>query len=354
MLGWRRFVWVGVGGFGAILALLAAFILLMNPYGNLPHVLFAAHAITDINQRFQFPALIRSKEYDSAVIGASDSRLLRPVELERVFGGHVANLAINAGQAYEQYRLTDLFMREVEHPRTLLIGLDHVWCDDDADKERITSRGFPEWMYDDSRWNDFAYMLNAEAIEISFRRLGVALGLNEARFPAGYEVFTPPESAYDPVKVRRKLWKDITPHPIETIAPVYVPSSAERASWRFPALVWLDEIMRRFPGRVVLAFMPLHVASQPVPGSEGAARLDECKAQIVAIAQRKGAPLIDFNIPSEITRNDANYWDPKHYRLGIAERIVNDIERALAMRQDDPAGDWRYFDGPRAVAISSD
>src|SRR5512143_3511415 len=98
-------------------------------------------------------------------------------------------------------------------------------------------------MYDDSLWNDFAYMLNAEAIEISFRRLGVALGLNEARFPAGYEVFTPPESAYDPVKVRRKLWKDITPHPIETIAPVYVPSSAERASWRFPALVWLDEIM---------------------------------------------------------------------------------------------------------------
>ncbi|HZP10467.1 hypothetical protein [Methyloceanibacter sp.] len=354
MLGWRRFVWVGVGGSAAILVLLALFILAMNPYGNLPRILFAEHAITDINQRFQFPALIRSGAYDSAVIGASDSRLLRPAELERVFGGRFVNLAINAGQAYEQYRLADLFMREVAHPRTLLIGLDHVWCDDDADTVRTTFRGFPDWMYDDNSWNDFGYMLNASAIEISGRRLGVALGINEARFPAGYEVFTPPETAYDPVKVRHKLWKDEEPHAIVAAVPAYVPTSTERSRWRFPALAWLDEITRRFEGRVVLAFMPVHVASQPLPGSVEAARLDECKARIVAVAKGKSAPVIDFDIASEITTDDANYWDPLHYRVGIAERIVADIERALATRQDDPAGDWRYLDGPRAVAVSSD
>lgn len=354
MLGWRRFVWVGVGGSAAILALLAVFILLMNPYGNLPHVLFAEHAITDINQRFQFPALIRTRKYDSAVIGASDSRLLHPGELERMFGGRFVNLAINAGQAYEQYRLADLFMREVAHPRTLLIGLDHVWCDDDADTVRVTFRGFPEWMYDNIAWNDFGYMLNASAVEISARRLGVALGINEARFPAGYEVFTPPESAYDPKKVKRKLWKDENPHAIVAVVPAYVPTSAERAKWRFPALVWLEEIMRRFEGRVVLAFMPVHVASQPLPGSESAARLEECKSRIVSIAKSKAAPLIDFDIPSKITANDANYWDPMHYRVGVAERIVSDIGRALATRQDDPNGDWRYRDGLRAVAVSSD
>ncbi len=354
MLGWRRFVWVGVGGSAAILLLLALFILAMNPYGNLPRILFAEHAITDVNQRFQFPALIRSGAYDSAVIGTSASRLLRPVALERVFGGRFINLSINAGQAYEQYRLADLFMREVGHPRTLLVALDHVWCDDDADTVRLTFRGFPEWMYDDNGWNDFGYMLNAKAVEISGRRLAVALGINEARFPAGYEVFTPPETAYDPLKVRHKLWKDEEPHAIVAAVPTYVPTSTERARWRFPALAWLDEIMRRFEGRVVLAFMPMHVASQPVPGSMEAAKLDECKARIVVIAKGKSAPLIDFDIPSQITTDDANYWDPLHYRVGIAERIVADIERALATRQDDPAGDWRYFDGPRAVAVSSD
>ena len=72
---------------------------------------------------------------------------------------------MNAGQAYEQYRLADLFIREVETPRTLLIGLDHVWCDDDTDLERVTFRGFPEWMYDNDWRNDLPYMLNNKAIE---------------------------------------------------------------------------------------------------------------------------------------------------------------------------------------------
>lgn len=111
MLGWRRFVLIAVGGFAGIIVVSSAFILLMNPYGNLPRILLREHVISDINQRFQYPALIRSKRYDSIVIGASDSRLLHPKALERVFGGRFANLAMNAGLAYEQYRIADLFIR---------------------------------------------------------------------------------------------------------------------------------------------------------------------------------------------------------------------------------------------------
>lgn len=64
--GWRRFVLMSLGGFAIILAALAIFILLMNPYSNLPRLLFSEHVITDINQRFQYPALVRSKRYDSS------------------------------------------------------------------------------------------------------------------------------------------------------------------------------------------------------------------------------------------------------------------------------------------------
>ena len=206
MRGWRHFVWAIVCGFAGVIVLLSVFIVSMNPYGNLPRILFSEHVIDDTNQRFQYPALIRSQRYDSIVIGASDSRLLHPRALERVFGGRFANLAMNAGLAYEQYRLASLFIREVKDRRTLLVGLDHVWCDEDAGEKRITFRGFPEWMYDDDWRNDLRYMLNAKSVEISGRRFGQALGLRKARFPDGYEVFTPAESAYDPVKVRGKLW----------------------------------------------------------------------------------------------------------------------------------------------------
>jgi hypothetical protein len=351
MLGWRGFVMVAVGGFWGAVAFLAVFVLLMNPYGNLPHILFSEHAITDINQRFQYPALVRSGRYDSIVIGASDSRLLHPKALERVFGGHFANLAMNAGQAYEQYRLADLFIRQVKQTRTLLIGLDHVWCKEDALEQRTTFRGFPEWMYDDNQWNDLVYMLNAKSIEISGRRLGVALGLKSPRFPAGYEVFTPPESAYDPIKVRHKLWGEEGPRTFEAAAADN--RAHTRSDWMFPALGWLDEILGRVHGRKVLAFMPSHVAAQPIPGSGKAARADACKMRIAEIAARHGASFIDFNIRSAITTDDDNYWDRLHYRLPIADRIVRGIQQALATGKDDPNGDWRYLAGPEMVEISS-
>ena len=352
MLGWRRFVLIAVGGFAGIIVVSSAFILLMNPYGNLPRILLREHVISDINQRFQYPALIRSKRYNSIVIGASNSRLLHPKALERVFGGRFANLAMNAGLAYEQYRIADLFIREVERRRTLLVGVDHVWCDEDADEERVTFRGFPEWMYDDDWRNDLRYMLNGKALEISGRRLGQSLGLKEARFIDGYEVFTPAESAYDPVKVRLKLWGANGPAAKKAKASPFTASAAERAGWTYPALAWLDEITTRFGGRVVFVYVPAHISAQPKPGTAKAARREECKARIAAIAQRHEVPFIDFNLNSEITAHDANWWDPLHFRLPIADRIVNDIEQALATGKDDPKGDWRYLQVPREGVIS--
>jgi len=68
MVGWARFVRVVLTGFFGLVALLGGFVLLTNPYGNLPHLLFTEHFITDINQRFQYPAVVRSKQFDSAVI----------------------------------------------------------------------------------------------------------------------------------------------------------------------------------------------------------------------------------------------------------------------------------------------
>jgi hypothetical protein len=344
MMGWRRFSLVVVTSFLAIVFASATFVLLMNPYGNLRPSLFREHVIMDNNQRFQYPALIRSGQFDSIVMGTSDARLLHPASLENIFGGRFANLAMNAGTTWEQYRLVDLFIREVERPRFLLMALDHVWCRQGVKVGDITHRGFPEWIYDDDRLNDVLYMVNAKALETSFRRLGYLLNLKPARFVAGYEVFTPPEDAYDLLKAKRKIWRENTSQSIKAVDPPYLPTPEERAGWQFPALVWLSEILSRFPGDVVFAFMPVHVRSQPVPGSLEAAKENECKQRIIEIARRYRAPVVDFRIWSEITSTDSNYWDSLHYRLPIADRIVRGIERALATRNDDPTGDWRYLD----------
>lgn len=343
-MNWRRFVWSFAISFFAILSAAASLVFLMNPFGNLRPSLFGEHVIMDINQRYQYPALIRSRQFDSVVMGTSDARLLRPTSLEKVFGGHFANLALNAGTAWEQYRLADLFIQEVERPQLLLMAIDHAWCDQKAAVGDMTFRGFPDWIYDDNRLNDIPFMVNSKSVETSVRRLGHLLDIKPARFVAGYEVFTPPDEDYDLIKAKRKIWKGRAPQVIEPVDPPYLPGPHESDKWQFPALVWFDEILRRFAGDVVVAFMPVHVSAQPTPGSREAAVENECKKRIVEIARRHSAPVIDFRIWSDITSADSNYWDPLHYREPIAERIVSGIDRALATRKDDPKGDWRYID----------
>jgi hypothetical protein len=89
--------------------------------------------------------------------------------------------------------------------------------------------------------------------------------------------------------------------------------------------------------RVILAFMPIHVAAQPRPGSEEAAREAECKARIKTIADRHKVLLLDLRFPSAITTRDENYWDPLHYRQGIAREISDILGEAARTGTADRA-----------------
>jgi hypothetical protein len=339
---WAGYLKAFALAFAGLLGFVLVFIAAMNPFGNLPVHAFGPHVIMDTNDRYQYPAIVRSGQFDSAVIGTSSSRLLDPERLEQAFDGRFANLAMNNGRAWEQYQLTLLWLRTVPRPRTLLFGLDLAWCAADADTVRITERGFPAWIYDDNPWNDWLYLLNAPALATAARQLAHRLGLMRPEFPPnGFAVFVPPETAYDAGKAQRHIWSG-PPRAITPLTPAYAPADAERSKWRYPALAWLAELLHKAPQgtRVILAFMPAHVAGQPRPGSQEAAREAECKRQAAALADATGAPVIDFRIASPITLADDHYWDFLHYRLPIAHRVVEDIARAVATAKDDPNGDW--------------
>ena len=241
-MGWPRYLKGVLLGFGGLLAVAYGFIVVMNPYGHLPWRPFGAHVIMDINQRFQYPSIVRSKTFDSVVIGTSTSRLLDPDRLDAKLGGRFANLAMNSGLAWEQYRLARLFLENQAQPRTLLIALDWVWCDQRADVDRITERGFPDWMYDANPWNDWLYILNPRTLEFAGRLALYRLGLKPARIPAnGFEVFVPPESAYDANKAQGLIWQGRS-REIKAVTPPYAASAEDLQAWKFPALAWLEEL----------------------------------------------------------------------------------------------------------------
>jgi hypothetical protein len=316
----------------------AAFIGLLDPYGVFLRKDATQRPIMDINQRYMYPQIVRSGQFDSIVVGTSTSRLLDPVALNAAFGGRFANLAMNAATAWEQAEVLKLLQRHTPAPRTVILGIDDIWCLADKDLVKKTFRGFPEWMYDDSRWNDLPQMLNLTTLEIAGRLLSFHLGLMPERIRRdGYEVFTPPEQTYDLARARFHIWGTGTKREIMPEAPHVQLAPEKMAALSFPALAWLEERIAALPfeTRKLLVYMPVHVAAQPIPASLRAAEIAVCKARIDAIAATHNSRVIDFSIASSVTTRDENYWDPLHYRLPIADVIVRSLKAASETGQND-------------------
>ena len=348
---WRRFTAAFAGAALLLAAALYAFVVLLDPYGLRAAPGRTPGPIMDVNQRFMDPQIVRGGRYDAAAFGTSTIRLLDPQRLSEAFGARFANLGFNAGTPWEQTQIADLFLRHTPNAKALIFGLDATWCeaDADADEKRLTPRAFPPWLYDADRLNDYPHLLNFRSLEIAGRVALNRLGLMGERVRAdGHQVFTPPERRYD---LSRAQWhiRRIGPHSPPPIDPPVRLSEAERAAFRFPALAWLDGLLGRAPpgADAILAFMPVHVAAQPVPGSHAAAYEEECKARVADIGERRGATVVDFRRPSPVTTEDSNYWDALHYRAPIAERVVRALREARDTRRDAPDGFYRVLAAPK-------
>ncbi len=308
-----------------------------------PHVLRKGTSVSNILQSHEAGNTIPFSS------GTSTSGILRPPRLNEVLGGKFANLAMDSARAWEQTQIATLFRRSEGPGASLIVGLDIVWCDKDADKVRITERGFPGWMYDDNVWNDLPRMLNATSLDYSWKRLRLAAGWkSEAIAPNGYKEFLPDEMNYDLAKVKRGIgpWsRDAYPAP--NGAPQIMANIAAP-----PALVWIDEILGLGWKRAALVFMPVHVTAQPRPGSSAFQVEQSCKARIAEIASRHNTTVIDFRIPSPITLDESNYWDRLHYRVPVGDDIALYLATALKTLQDDTQGRWRILNAAQSQTMA--
>ncbi|MEM8814011.1 MAG: hypothetical protein AAGF59_15475 [Pseudomonadota bacterium] len=348
---WRRFnqtfAVVLAGAFGILFFL----IYLIDPWGVVPFALPMDRPLVDIKQRHLYPMVIRSGRYDSVIIGNSTIRLLDPDDLDDKLNAGFANLAMNDGRAFEQWRLADLYLRELGPPRNIIVGLDGTWCHPEADarENRITGRGFPEWIYDENPWNDLLHVFNVRTVEFAGRVIVTKAGLRPKRLgDNGFAVFVPPENDYDPEKAAAHIWGD-GPRSITPVVPAVTLTQEERRSLSFPAHKWLSDLMNRTDGatRFILLWAPVHIRSQPVPGSHAAAVEEACKSRIDALALDADAVVIDWRRHSAVTSVDLNYWDALHYRIPIAKRIAGCIIDTVSGGAVETGTPWRVRIAPQ-------
>lgn len=314
-----KFLKTLLASLGVLVILVYGLILLVDPYQNVPFSLPLDRAPISTNQRFTYPALARNPSFNSVIIGSSTVRLLNPKNLDTSIGARFANLAMNSATAYEQKRMHELFLRH--HPGTdyVVIGIDDSWCRREAAYKKYTFRAFPEWMFNDNSWDDLLYMFNDKALENTVRLLEYVVGRRAAKYETnGYRNFTVDFGVYDPRVARARLYPHGAP-PTRRI-PKIAPDS-QHPDWEFAAHDLLSTMLAASTGvkGTVMLFAPLH--GDYLARSEALYR--ECKGRIVMLGQEYGVQMIDFMIESEITSSDEKFWDPLHFRDGVA-RIVED------------------------------
>ena len=226
---WTRFLrWLALASlvFGGGLY---TFILMVDPYQNVPFSPAFDRAPISTNQRYAFPALARNPGFDSVIIGTSTLRLIDPARMSRLLDSPFVNLAMNSATAYEQTRIHALFMRA--RADYLVIGIDDAWCERQAEYTKYTFRGFPEWMYDDDPWNDLRYMFNDQALENAVRMVEYLTGKREAKYRRdGYRDLSKDFGTYDLEAARGRLYEGRCPPYPSGLA--RAPSDARRLALR--------------------------------------------------------------------------------------------------------------------------
>jgi hypothetical protein len=337
---WGRFFRLTVGSAAVITGVIYAFVVLVDPFNTLPLSPPLDRAPVTSNQRFEYPALARSARFDSAVFGASTSRLLPPASLDASFAARFANLAMNDATPYEQMRLMAVFLHAHPMAKHVILGLDVKWCEMGDTIPKLTRRQFPEWMYGDNVWRGYGEMLNMFAVQEAGKEFGVLTKLKrEDQGRDGYTIFVPPDELYDRMRAAAHLRED---------GPSVPPGARNgpRATWRFSALDDLRRMLAATHGDfdTILYFVPYNHVRLPPPDHPGAAVWDECKRRASAAARDIGRVLVvDFMFPSPITTDDEGYWDSQHYRVAVGDRVARDLAGAS---RGDTSPDYRVLYTP--------
>lgn len=315
--------------FGTLIAagvVVYGFVVLVDPYDSIVFSPDLEREPVATNQRYSFPALARSDRFDSAIFGTSTTRLLRPEQLNSLLDASFVNLSMNSATAYEQSELHALFLRHHPAPKVIVYGIDSVWCTVEDSYQPFTFRPFPPWLYDENRWNDLLYLFNFKAIEEAGQQFGFLTGLRDRRYGAdGYTDFLPPQADYDLAQARINLYGSPTPPPADAPAPEgEMPPADEIAAWPYATHALMREMLDAAPEGTlkVLVFVPYHVSQILRIAPLQQAQMAECKRRLTALAAgRPNTRVLDFMVPSAITRDDARYWDKVHFNTDTATQV---------------------------------
>ncbi|MCK6451069.1 MAG: hypothetical protein L6R19_09485 [Alphaproteobacteria bacterium] len=344
---WRRYWTTTIAAAAVGLGLIYAAILVVDPFETVGLTPWFDRQPMGRDKRFALPALARHQRFDSAVIGSSTARLLRPGFLDQAFGASFVNLSLDGSLLAEHVRALAFFLAHHPRPKAVIVGMDPgSWCQEER-QPGPRPRALPDLLYDDNRWNELPHLMSWSVLRQAGEQALYLAGLTGQRWGRDGYTLGPQGGRYDPVRAERLLYplgRDVRlPNPIAPGGAL----PADRAAWRYGNLAaWGEQMLGSIPSATltIVMFPPAHVVALSPPGSPADLRLAECKRRIAQMAAcRPNAHVVDFAFDSDITRHDHNFWDSTHVTLEVAERVQAYLVEAVRRRagRDDL---FRYVD----------
>ena len=327
---WKAFLLTGL----CLCLLIYGGFYLIDPYDCYPFSIKAERGPVSSDARYFHTLLARSNRFDSAVIGASTSRVLQPKRLDPLFKATFVNLSFNAASAYEQSRMLALFLRHHPAVNTVIWGLDMVWYKTEDHYTRFArpDEDFPEWLYGEDRWKR-PMAFNLKNLEHSWNQLLYMASLKT--FEYGADGFTPYRDKPMPLDEKRmRIYGSILPKVKKTVVDPVRLSDEELKNLVFPGEAILKASLDSLPvgTRKVLFFAPYHYYHQPPEGSRKALVLEEFKRRVVRLAKRyHHIYLFDFMIQSPFTTNDAFYLDEVHTTTEAGEVLADQLYKSTQL-----------------------
>ena len=151
------------------------------------------------------------------------------------------------------------------------------------------------------------------------RKIEQALRPRDRRLRSdGFLRIMPADSAYDLRRAQRLIWGEQPPAKLEPLSAPASGGSAE-AGDLLPGVKILQQAVAALPPptRTIFLLLPFHARLLPEPGSAGERTLEDCKAAIAKLAERRNGWVFDSMWRSAWALDDSNFWDAYHFRDSV-------------------------------------
>lgn len=297
-------------------ALLSALVIAIDPFQIYRLARDYIPPIDNTTQVYANAGIVRSYDYDSAIVGTSVTENFRPSQMDALLGGRFIKLCTSAGTAYNHALLLKLAF-DTHEMRRVVYGLDVYSFIADTDE---TGSAVPMYLYDDNPLNDVQYWLNRSVLGSFLPRCLRAWGQRQD----------------DSIRDSMYCWagRDIYSAEYALYTAQFTPPQARHDATAYDAEIAGNLALHLIP------FIEAHPETQfdiffpPYSAAEWATM--ESKGQLEPMLRARGlcydalsgyanVTVYDFAAREDWTLNLNNYKDSLHYGQWINDAIVEDI-----------------------------